>query len=332
VGCEGRRAVADVAADADPTSGVAVYDSVPYPYEENGKRKTAVLKWVPIGGTSLASPIVAALFALAGGAHGVTDPARTLYSHLGSPLLHDVGAGGNGECDASYTTCSGSMKPLSPFDCGEGALICNAAAGYDGPTGVGTPASIGAFTISGESPGSGNPESKSSGGGGEETGGGTGKTSGEGEAVGSSGEPSGPAPGGDSTEPTTSEEDSEATQSSSPTTGFASPAPATIHLSGLALTARATAAARHGHTELARIAFAFTVSASASVRVALARAVRVHGHLRWVSVAGTFTLARTSAGRNHNHLRGRATLAAGVYRLTLTPVHGAALSRTFLVG
>ena len=84
VGCENRRAVADVSADADPSSGVAVYDSVPYPYEAEGKKKTEVLRWVPIGGTSLASPIIAAMFALAGGAHGVAYPAQTLYSHLGS--------------------------------------------------------------------------------------------------------------------------------------------------------------------------------------------------------------------------------------------------------
>ena len=140
VGCEDRRAVADVSADADPDSGVAVYDSVPYPYEEAGKAKVEAPRWLPIGGTSLASPIIAAMFALAGGAHGVAYPAQTLYSHLSSAALHDVApqagisAGGNGECDDEYSSCSGSMKPLSPFDCGEGALICNAAVGYDGPT------------------------------------------------------------------------------------------------------------------------------------------------------------------------------------------------------
>ncbi len=113
-----------------------------------------MLDWVPIGGTSVASPIIASMFALAGGAQGVEYPAKTLYSHLGSTLLHDVSTGGNGECDDDYLHgCTGSMKPPSPLDCGELALICNAAPGYDGPTGVGAPDGIGAFTKTGEAPG-----------------------------------------------------------------------------------------------------------------------------------------------------------------------------------
>ena len=54
------------------------------------------------------------MFALAGGAHGVAYPAQTLYSHLGSVLLHDISEGGNGECEGFYGDgCSGSMVPLS---------------------------------------------------------------------------------------------------------------------------------------------------------------------------------------------------------------------------
>jgi len=159
VGCEDRRAVADVAADGDPYSGVAVYDSVPDVHEEVVGSEIVVvntpLYWWPIGGTSVASPIVASMFALAGGSHGVEYPAKTLYEHLETGLLHPVTEGGNGECDDFYgedptthTTCSGSMEPLSSrfaFDCGKGVLICNAGPGYDGPTGVGTPDGIGAF-------------------------------------------------------------------------------------------------------------------------------------------------------------------------------------------
>ncbi len=107
--------------------------------EESGELVNRPLEWWPIGGTSVASPIVASMFALAGGSHGVEYPAQTLYSHLGSSLLHDVTAGGNGECDDDYLSCSGSIEPLSPLDCGSEALICKAASGYDGPTGVGTP-------------------------------------------------------------------------------------------------------------------------------------------------------------------------------------------------
>jgi hypothetical protein len=145
-GTESMRAVADVSADANPYTGVAIYDSVPYVRKENGKRVTEVFYWTPIGGTSVASPIVAAMFALAGGSHGVEYPAQTLYSHLGSASLHDITEGSSGECDGEYSSgCSGSMDPLSLTDCGEGVLICNAAPGYDGPSGVGTPNGITAF-------------------------------------------------------------------------------------------------------------------------------------------------------------------------------------------
>jgi hypothetical protein len=145
-GSESKRASNDVAADADPYTGVAVYDSVPYLSPEEPPRDGSPPGWVPLGGTSVASPIVASMFALAGGAHGVAYPAQTLYTHLGSGLLHDIAEGGNGECEGFYGDgCSGSMVPLSLEDCGSGALICNASAGYDGPSGVGTADGVGAF-------------------------------------------------------------------------------------------------------------------------------------------------------------------------------------------
>jgi hypothetical protein len=146
VGCEGRRAVADVAADANPYTGVALYDSVPYIPLGGGLKSAKVLGWRRWGGTSLATPIIAAMFALAGGSHGVAYPAQTLYSHLGSSSLHDITEDGNGRCEGDYGTgCTGSMNPLSLTDCGQGVLICNAGPGYDGPTGVGTPNGIAAF-------------------------------------------------------------------------------------------------------------------------------------------------------------------------------------------
>ncbi|MDA8040515.1 MAG: hypothetical protein M0Z69_15470 [Actinomycetota bacterium] len=45
---------------------------------------------VSVGGTSLASPLIAAMFALAGGSHGTAYPALTLYGHLGKASLYDV--------------------------------------------------------------------------------------------------------------------------------------------------------------------------------------------------------------------------------------------------
>ncbi len=146
VGCEDRRAVNDVSAVANPYTGVAVYDSVPYIPLNAGLKSAHVFDWVPVGGTSASTPMIAAMFALAGGSHGVPYPAQTLYSHLGSAALHDITEGSSGKCFGDYSsTCSGSMSPLSLTDCGQGVLICNSAVGYDGPTGVGTPNGLSAF-------------------------------------------------------------------------------------------------------------------------------------------------------------------------------------------
>ena len=149
VGCTTNRAVADVAADADPYSGVAVRDTSPeceYRYEEAGVKHVAY--WCTIGGTSLATPLIASVFALAGGADGVEYPARTLYEHeLKSPgSLHDVTVGSNGECalpflEGGLSACTSAEEAAS---CASKA-ICLAGTGYDGPTGVGTPDGTAAF-------------------------------------------------------------------------------------------------------------------------------------------------------------------------------------------
>jgi subtilase family serine protease len=111
-GCA-RRSVADVAAVADPNTGVAVYDS----YASQGRRG-----WMVFGGTSVAAPIVAAVYALAGNHADVLDAAYP-YTHTASLL--DVLIGSNGTCAVAY--------------------LCQAGTGYDGPTGLGTPKGSGAF-------------------------------------------------------------------------------------------------------------------------------------------------------------------------------------------
>jgi hypothetical protein len=117
--CDEGRSVADVSAVANPYTGVNIYDSTPSP-------EGYPTGWGVWGGTSLASPVIAAEFALAGGAHGVAYPAQTLYSYLGdSHALYDVVSGHNGSCS--------------------GATACQAAVGYDGPTGVGSPVGLSAF-------------------------------------------------------------------------------------------------------------------------------------------------------------------------------------------
>jgi hypothetical protein len=145
VGCGSRRAVADVAADADLYTGVAIYDSTPHgsvpPY------------WTTGDGTSVASPLIAAVFALAGGAGGVEYPAKTLYENeLRDPAsLHDVESGSDGECAKGYTAelLSGCTVAEEAASC-SGQAICVAGPGYDGPSGVGTPDGIGAFEPTGE--------------------------------------------------------------------------------------------------------------------------------------------------------------------------------------
>ena len=89
-GCGKGRSVADVSAIGDPETGVDMYDSTPEePHAPTG--------WGVWGGTSVASPIVAAEYALAGGAHGVPYPAQTLYQHLGDAgALYDVTSGEDG--------------------------------------------------------------------------------------------------------------------------------------------------------------------------------------------------------------------------------------------
>jgi subtilase family serine protease len=108
-----RRAEADVSAVADPNTGVDVYDS--YSYQ-------GLSGWLVFGGTSVSSPIIASVYALAGNAGSVTYGSYP-YSHTSS--LNDVTSGSNGSCG--------------------GTDLCNAITGWDGPTGLGTPNGTGGF-------------------------------------------------------------------------------------------------------------------------------------------------------------------------------------------
>jgi hypothetical protein len=110
-GCA-KRTVADVSAVADPYTGVAVYDDYGY----GG--------WLVFGGTSVASPIIASTYALAGTPAKGTHPGSYPYANRAS--LNDVTSGSNGSCSPSY--------------------LCKAGLGYDGPTGLGTPKGTAAFT------------------------------------------------------------------------------------------------------------------------------------------------------------------------------------------
>ena len=140
-GCGTRRLDNDVAADADPYTGFDIYDS--YVYDAEFKPG-----WLTVGGTSLSSPLISALYALAGGAHGVSYPAQTVYGHLGqSSALYDVRRGGDGYCDGEEARSCGEPEAnelLGDIDC-LGTTACDAAAGFDGPSGVGAPKGLAAF-------------------------------------------------------------------------------------------------------------------------------------------------------------------------------------------
>jgi hypothetical protein len=329
VGCGSKRAVADVAADADPYTGVAVYDSVPTLHENAaGKVVNTPPGWWPIGGTSVASPMIASMFALAGGAHGVEYPAQTLYSHLGSASLHDVTVGGDGACDADYTSCTGSIDPLSPFDCGQDVWICNATTGYDGPTGVGTPAAISAFEPDEEVTKKGPPseergKSSSEGVAGEGSDG-AGKEGGESGGALANGSTSGTSTGVGGASGGTS------SGSGSPQDSKTSVTLTVPRISALTLTAYALTALRHGRSAISNLDFSCSLSRATSIKVTLAIQVRSGGGAHWRTLRNSLTFAAIQ-GVNRRRMHGSSTLPHGIYRLTLTPAGGAARSLTIRV-
>lgn len=114
-----RRAVADVAFNADPNTGQYVAVIAP---------GTTAVRWISAGGTSLATPQWAGLLAVtnalraAAGKTALGQPHAALYQQIGAvPTAYatsfkDVNTGANGSCS-----------------------LCIARTGYDTPTGWGTP-------------------------------------------------------------------------------------------------------------------------------------------------------------------------------------------------
>jgi hypothetical protein len=94
----------DVAAVADPNTPVSIYNT---PYASG---------WFNVGGTSVASPLVAAIEAHANSTTKSAG-AEAFYKHPG--MLYDITEGSNGSCEKTY--------------------LCKAGLEYDGPTGWGTP-------------------------------------------------------------------------------------------------------------------------------------------------------------------------------------------------
>lgn len=113
--CPGRT-VADVSAVANPATGVAIYTTTS-PKNQKG--------WFTVGGTSLSSPLIAAVFALSGKLPNNNSANSLPYNFGTKSNLHDVVGGSNGNCSPAYL-CTGKTK-------------------YDGPTGLGSPNGTGAF-------------------------------------------------------------------------------------------------------------------------------------------------------------------------------------------
>jgi subtilase family serine protease len=107
------RTAADVSAVAD---NVAEYDT----FSGGG--------WFTVGGTSVATPLIAAVYALAGNASKVHAD-KQLWSKKASKGLHVITSGSDGSCGGSYLCTAGTGQYKT----------------YAGPTGWGTPDGVSAF-------------------------------------------------------------------------------------------------------------------------------------------------------------------------------------------
>jgi hypothetical protein len=100
-GCIGRT-YSDLSANANPQTGLDVYDS-----GDGG--------WLVMGGTSESAPLIAAYYAITG-----ANDATPEWAYANSALLNEPVGGSNGSCAISI------------------AYICVTGLGYSGPTGVGS--------------------------------------------------------------------------------------------------------------------------------------------------------------------------------------------------
>jgi hypothetical protein len=116
-GCKFRTAD-DVSAVADPSTGVAEYDSYGY------------AGWVVSGGTSVSTPLLAGVFALAGNATSQRGGQTFwLRAHQSGSDLFPITSGSDGNCSPRYLCTAGTHEYHD----------------YSGPGAWGTPNGIGAF-------------------------------------------------------------------------------------------------------------------------------------------------------------------------------------------
>jgi PKD domain len=143
-GCGTKRLDADVSAVADPETGFDIYDT-----DNCGPACAFAKGWVTIGGTSLSAPFISSMYALAGGGDGLRYPALAVYGLAADATSRfDVTQGGNDACGGvPEPACEGAEanKAFGEHVSCEGTTECNAAPGFDGPSGVGTPNGLGLF-------------------------------------------------------------------------------------------------------------------------------------------------------------------------------------------
>lgn len=112
--CSGR-AYNDISADADPNTGLAIYDS-----QSGSEGCQTSNNMCIVGGTSLATPLTAAFEAITGvggPSAGSTSPS---WAYGDAAKLNDIVSGSDGTCPAGES------------------VICTAGTGWDGPTGNGS--------------------------------------------------------------------------------------------------------------------------------------------------------------------------------------------------
>jgi hypothetical protein len=121
--CNGHRAAADISADADPATGLAVYDTyAPYTHKPGN--------WIVVGGTSASAPFIGGLFGRTGDLARVYGP-RTLYAAPRKDFT-DVTSG------RTFGVPCRQFHGVSP-------RLCRATKSWDGPTGLGSPIGLAAF-------------------------------------------------------------------------------------------------------------------------------------------------------------------------------------------
>jgi subtilase family serine protease len=115
----GGRGIPDVSFNADPSTGVAVYDSTPF-YGQTG--------WFQVGGTSIGAPAWAAIIASAEQLRTAAGKARLVSAHDAAQRAICAAAGQLGDI------VSGPSNGYCPTS-------CSAGTGYDFVTGLGSPRS-----------------------------------------------------------------------------------------------------------------------------------------------------------------------------------------------